>query len=109
MKKSKGQSAGTPIAKPSRSAPTWRDASQRSRSDTAREPRTFEIHLGGLRLIVTRHINYKPDQWVAYSVPDLVGVQALDSTGIEEARLEALSLVDRVLADIRMNISLLQS
>jgi hypothetical protein len=46
--------------------PGWKDVSSYSRGDREKgvPPSSFELAVGKLRLVVTRHIHYDPTDWV---------------------------------------------
>ena len=43
----------------------WKDETSFSKSDKDHTPRTWCAKFGGFSLILTRHIHYTPDEWVA--------------------------------------------
>jgi hypothetical protein len=57
-------------------------------------PKTWEASIGlGIRLVVTRHIDYEPDAWIARSQPSILDMVVLQSKDIEEAKAEAVELL----------------
>lgn len=47
----------------------WKDISSYSRSDTDRTPKTWALQAEGLKIVVTRHVNYAPDAWLLCCQP----------------------------------------
>jgi hypothetical protein len=71
----------------------WKDATSYSQSDKERVPQTWELRLNTLRVIITRHIWFKPDEWVL-SCPELgVDQHMLRSKDLEKAKDEALHFI----------------
>jgi len=75
----------------------WKDVSSFSQSDKVRTPYAFETHCGQFRLCV-HHYHGCGDRWFAScrSVFDLVPMK---SKGIEEAKVEAIELLKKILTD----------
>jgi len=69
----------------------WKDQSSFSRGDKDRTPKTWEFTSHGVRLVVTRHIDY-PGVWIARCDP-WFSILELKSTDIEKAKKEAISIV----------------
>lgn len=70
----------------------WKDTTSYARGDK-REPRTWRALAGPIAIVVTRHINYSPDQWLVSC--DLLAPfpVALESRDLEDAKSEAIGLV----------------
>lgn len=77
---------------------TWKDISSHSQNEKDRTPKTWECRAGVFRLIVTRHIHYKPDQWVARCDGVFDGL-ALTSKDIEMAKSEAIHVLTGYLGE----------
>ena len=70
----------------------WKNISSYSQGEKDRTPTTFEFRAGRLRIVVTRHIHFPKDVWVASAEPffKLIELKNKDS---EAARVEALMLL----------------
>lgn len=68
----------------------WRDISSYSRDDKERIPCSFDINLGGVRLVVTRKLHMQG--WYA-DAPPLFSTLKLHSEDIEGAKNEALTVL----------------
>lgn len=47
----------------------WKDITSYSQGEKDRTPRSFVVNVGGLRIVVTRHIYAKKDEWVLNCSP----------------------------------------
>jgi hypothetical protein len=47
----------------------WVDISSYSQSDKERIPRSFSLKAGGLKITVTRHMDFEVSEWVASCEP----------------------------------------
>ncbi len=73
----------------------WKDISSYSKSDTDREPNTFELRRGTVRIVIVRdHIAFRGTGvvWVMRCDP-WFNTHALKATDLPDAKAEALSLV----------------
>lgn len=80
------------------------------KSEYSREtPRTWEMLLGrrsgSIRIVVTRHIHYSPDDWVLACEPWFTSY-VLKSKEIEDAKREA---IERVLGHMREEVKILEN
>ena len=73
---------------------SWKDISSYSQSDKTREPKSFEFRAAGIRLVLTRHRDHEPDEWVLNCVPYSEGVVIGKGTA-EEAKNSAIDYVKR--------------
>jgi hypothetical protein len=71
----------------------FKDVTSHSQGTKDRTPRTWEAKIGCVRLTVTRHIHYAPDEWIARSHPSIIDMELLQSKDIEEAKDEAVELL----------------
>lgn len=72
----------------------WKDVTSHSQGDKERVPKTFEIRLGFIRVVVTRHIYFSPDVWTYRC--DGLGDQTnfeLQNRDLEGAKKEALERI----------------
>lgn len=76
----------------------WKDISSRSQGDKDRSPRTVQLEVGGLRIVVTRHVHHAPDDWVLNCEPWFRERKVGDGS-LEDAKETALYLVRDRLAD----------
>ena len=78
----------------------WKDTTSYSRSDAAREPRTFRAVVGPIDIIVTRHIHY-PGAWVL-QCSTILGMRMIElrSAELAAAQVEAVSIVRARVAEI---------
>ncbi len=75
----------------------WKDESSWSRNDVERTPKTWCFATEGLRIIVTRHRDYAPTDWVLRVHPSgIVGEQVLP-VDINDAKARALKIVREAL------------
>ncbi len=59
---------------------------------TSTAPRnTWTTHIGRFRLVVHRHIDYDPDQWLASCHPSVLDKVPLASKDIAEAKCQAVA------------------
>lgn len=75
----------------------WKDVSSYSKGDTDRSPRTVQLDVAGLRVVVTRHIYHAPEDWVLNCEPWFSQRKVGDGT-LEDAKETALYLVRARLA-----------
>lgn len=71
----------------------FKDVTSHSKSSEDRTPRTWEAEIASVRLTVTRHRDYLPDEWIATSYPELVCMELLQSKDVIEAQNEAVELL----------------
>lgn len=69
----------------------WKDVSSFSKNDKVRTPRTFELAFGAFRLVVTRHIHYADNVWLA-KCDGLFSERELRSVLAGDAKQEATKL-----------------
>ena len=74
-------------------ADIWNDITSYSRNNKERVPQTWELKRDSLRIRVSRHINYEPDQWLLSCREFGIDNHLLKSKNIEEAKNEALVLL----------------
>lgn len=74
----------------------WKDISSYSRNDKDRTPKTWEFAGVGVRVVVTRHMDYSPDVWLARCEP-YFSIVELKSKDIAAAKNEAMNLVKNCL------------
>lgn len=74
----------------------WKDITSHQRGDKQREPRSFELRIGDLRVVVTRRIHL--DGWWLNAYP--IGIDGIElrSTDVEAAKREALRFVESELS-----------
>lgn len=72
--------------------PKWKDETSFSRGETDRTPKTWVLKIGTLRLVVTRHIHFKPYEWVTTCNP-FFDNRRLSSMEVDDAKTEALEIV----------------
>lgn len=75
----------SPLPKP------WKDISSFSQSDKDRTPRTWRAKFGLFDLILTRHIHYDADAWVASCEPGVFGDTVMDSKEVYDAAAQAVA------------------
>lgn len=81
------------------SLPYWKNITSYAQGETDRTPRTWELTVNSLRLIVTRHRDYPPDRWLFRCAElGIISLRELNSSSIEEAKEEVLAIVHRRLA-----------
>jgi hypothetical protein len=47
----------------------WKNITSYSRGDNERIPRTWELSIDPVRIVITRHIHHAPDVWVLLCSP----------------------------------------
>ena len=72
----------------------WTDVSYPNRLGHQGEPCTFALMAGGIRIVVTRHEQYAPDEWVLICEPFCERL-ALGKVTAEEAQGLALEYVQQ--------------
>lgn len=70
---------------------TWKDISSYSRTDTNREPHSFQIWIGPVRLVVTRKLHL--EGWYVDAPPFIIS-RRTESEKIEGAKQEALMTLE---------------
>lgn len=84
----------------SKRALVWRDETSYSRDEKEpRTPRTWATSVGPIRVWVSRHIHYAPDEWTI-GASALVVTRAAKSKDLEEAKAEAVTALRRIVAQI---------
>jgi len=84
--------------------PEWKDVTSYDRRDTVRDPKTFTVQVGDLRICVTcDHIYHKPN-WVMHCAALNIDTKRLKATNLEEAKVEAIDIVKFRLATLSSNI-----
>ncbi len=75
-----------------RPGPEWKDTTNYVRGERGQiEPRRWERLIGGMRVIIHRHLDYEPDVWLLTTdAPCLFLQAALKSKDIEDATKEAV-------------------
>jgi len=69
----------------------WKDITSYSQGDTNRTPGSWEMSVGSLRIVVTRHIDHDPTDWLLdFSDRRLIWLKNKD---IDKAKVEALKFV----------------
>ena len=76
----------------------WEDISSHSRRDKDRTPKTWELRLAGIRVVVTRHIHFEPDEWVMTCDP-WFEQRSLGRVDADEAKDAAVGAVREKLAE----------
>jgi len=77
----------------------WRDVTSWSRSDTDRScPRTWEIKVGFLTVVVTRHIDLGPNEWMIRFSPPILSAHVSVHREVEDSKTEALVIAGKVLS-----------
>lgn len=75
----------------------WKDETSYRQGDTDRTPKTWVLGVAGLRIVVSRHIHFAPDEWVLTCEPWFN--KKVISNGTEgEAKEAALSAVRNCVA-----------
>lgn len=77
--------------------PEWKDITSYSRDESEKVPRSWEMRIGSIRLVVTR-IHGIDGVW--YMKSDLTGDIVLPSPVIETAKVYALEHLKRIVNDI---------
>lgn len=70
----------------------WKDISSYSQRDTDRTPKTWELKVARLTVIVTRHIHHAPDAWVLSCDPFCSAFEIGNGTA-DEAKSAAVEFV----------------
>jgi len=86
----------------------WQDVTSYSQSDKERIPRTFQAQLGVIGLTITRHKDYDADDWVFSTYPNLLYKDVLDSKDLEDAKKEALTLLEKEVMKLQASINLIK-
>jgi hypothetical protein len=79
--------------------PSWKNTSSFSQNEKDRTPNewTLKIPAAGLSICVHRHIHYPPDQWM-FSCNRLdISCKLLASKSIDDAKAEAVEIVEETL------------
>lgn len=76
------------------SKPKWTDCTSYSRGESAKEPRSWEIMVGTLRLVVTTGHIYHPGKWVMH-LPPWYDAAELKAATADEAKDHALAVARR--------------
>jgi len=77
--------------------PEWKDITSFSQGEKDRTPRTWQIQVGRVRVVVTRHIHYSPTAWLLRC--ENFGIEeVLASSDIEDAKKEALATIRSILS-----------
>lgn len=71
---------------------TWTDVTAYSQGERDKVPRTWELRVAGVRIVVTRHIYVRADQWVVTCEP-WFNAMPIEETDIEVAKRIAEDLV----------------
>lgn len=74
----------------------WKDASSYAMGEEKREPRTWSLRSGSLRLVVTRHLGFDDDEWVIaayWGAANMVGPKNARSKELAEAKEQLLAEV----------------
>jgi hypothetical protein len=82
----------------------WKDISGYSQSDKVREPKTLELKVGGLEVVVTKHIHYG-DEIILRCMDVGINEKALGVTTLEEAKIKAIDVVENKLKKMQYAIS----
>jgi hypothetical protein len=85
---------------------TWEDATSYSRGEKNRTPSMWRVVTDkGMRVFVHRHIHYAPDQWLlSCYTPDLCQNVVLKSTEADEAKREALDLIQSATMELSNSV-----
>ena len=79
----------------------WKDITSYSRSDVERIPSTFSVDLWKLRIVVSaNHIAYKGTGTIIMHCSPFYDTYPLTSKNINDAKLEAVSLVKNQLQSV---------
>ena len=70
----------------------WRNVTSVSQNAKARPARTWRANFGNFDLILTRHVDYAPDQWIAYCC-GVFPQRAMASKNIREAACQAKAML----------------
>ena len=80
----------------------WKDASSWSKRDSKEvraTPKTWTATIGKFRVSVSRHIYHDPDVWVLSCRPDLFSGVEAESKNIEEAKCQAVAMLQAACED----------
>lgn len=77
----------------------WRDLSSRGKAGS-----TFEWRSGRVKLIVTRHIHYEPDEWIATCEPFFSARSIVRGSDSTTAKLAALGLLKKHLETVMVHL-----
>ena len=72
--------------------PPWKDATSYPYGAKDRTPRTWRANFGVFNLILTRHVHYAADVWLAYC-PGVFPETVMDSKEVYDAAAQALSIL----------------
>lgn len=78
----------------------WKDSSSWSKADVDRTPKSWTTHIGRFRLVVHRHRDYEPDQWLATCYPDVFRQFELASRDVDEAKYQAVAKLQIICEDV---------
>jgi hypothetical protein len=78
----------------------FKDTSSYSQGTVKRVPKTFEAYVGCIKLVVTRHIDYEPEDWVIRAEPFVKDV--VSNVSADEAQR---TLVESLRAALRSHLS----
>ena len=78
----------------------WKDTSSWCNSDVDRTPNSWTTHIGRFRLVVHRHRDYEPDQWLATCYPDVFCQFELSSKDVDEAKCQAVAKLQCICEDV---------
>lgn len=70
----------------------WRDVTSFSQNAKDRTPRTWNAKFGAFSLVITRHMDYAPDQWTAYC-HGVFPQRAMASKDVREAACQAKAML----------------
>jgi hypothetical protein len=80
-----------PVGQPRLVSP-WHDATSFSQNANDRTPRTWNAKFGVFNLVLTRHLDYAPDQWTAYC-HGVFPQRAMASKDVREAACQAKAML----------------
>lgn len=80
-----------PVGQPRLVSP-WRDVTSFSQNAKDRTPRTWNAKFGAFNLVLTRHMDYAPDQWTAYC-HGVFPQRAMASKDVGEAACQAKAML----------------
>ena len=70
----------------------WKNISSYSQGTQNKKPISFQMVQNNVRIVVTRHIHFPPDVWVASCNP-WFSLLELKNKNIEDAKKEAIEIV----------------
>jgi len=82
----------------------WEDKTTYSRDDNERIPQILEARINSIGICVHRHIRY-PGKWLLTSKYLFIDKMELKSENIDDAKKEALSIVNKHLMYMQIEIS----